>query len=340
MKRRVLALMMVVLMAATTGCSVLRKPAWQNDQNIPYDVSGLVHPKKKFFGTAVEEVLTGDKAIAQFTRDAARKPNMVAMYVQFEDLLDEKFLQRIWKGGAVPLIVWEPMKQPVSEVAAGKYDAFIKSWAVAIRKLNMPVAISWAHEFNGDWYPWGHCFKERPKSIACKSGRSPTKQQYIDSFRKVRQGFNAEGATNVLWIWSPNINDGRDIDLGDYWPGPQYVDWLGPIGYFEWKGADTALKFGEIFDLTIRQMRKFTAKPILIPETGGPASKNKPAEIGDLWFSVRTRKDVVGAIWFHIKKIENGQVKDWRFNSDPGSEAAYREAGKHPMLNLDPRNPV
>ncbi|GAB3657884.1 hypothetical protein GCM10027589_18190 [Actinocorallia lasiicapitis] len=333
-RKRLLALSASVLLLASTGCSRLNTYSAVNDEPVPYDVSALIKPSKKYFGVAVDDDAKDPQAVARFTADAGRKPNMVAFYANFNDLLDVDRLHQIWDGGAVPLIVWEPMQMPLAEVASGRRDAYIASWAQQIRRLDMPVALSFGHEFNGDWYPWGLCKSTRPDSVACKTGYETTSKIWTDAYKRVHDQFDFYGATNAVWIWSPNINDGRGVDLESYWPGPSYVDWIGPIGYFEWNGAGSSRRFGDLFDVTIKEFRKFTEKPILIPETAAPEGPNKAAEIGDLWNSVAARSDVVGAVWFNIEK-----EKDWRLNSDPDAHAAFRDAADNPVLNLDPRKP-
>ena len=337
MRTRTLAGLVTALMLAlvsTTGCAeVLRNEKTRNIVPVPYDVRELIRPKKKFFGMAVNDVQES-KVIEKFSRDAGRRPNLVAFYVSFLDKLDVEYVTKIWEGGAVPLVVWEPMRMSVADIASGKYDGVLRDWAETIRALPMPIVINWSHEFNGDWYPWGLCVKRRPQSVACKTGYKTTAADWLNSYKRVHDQFMFYGATNSIWLWSPNINDGRGVDLEDYWPGQKYVDWVGPIGYFEWSGPGSAMRFGDLFGPTIKQIRKFSNKPVLIPETGAPPGPNKAAEIGDLWYSVATRKDVIGAIWFHIKK-----EKDWRFTTDPGAHAAFKDAAKNPVLRLDPADP-
>ena len=57
--------------------------------------------------------------------------------------------------GATTLIVLEPRTQNMKRLAAGKYDSYLKQWAVADKTLGLPIILSFAPEANGDWYPWG-----------------------------------------------------------------------------------------------------------------------------------------------------------------------------------------
>ena len=52
-------------------------------------------------------------------------------------------------------MAWEPFGVSVQSIAEGRSDGYITHFAQAVRALNLPVAISFGHEMNGYWYPWG-----------------------------------------------------------------------------------------------------------------------------------------------------------------------------------------
>lgn len=83
----------------------------------------------------------------------------------------------------------------------------------------MPVAISFGHEMNGHWYPWGT--------------KDTTAATFVKAWRHIHDLFQEEGATNVVWVWSPNVvNPVPSVKLEPYWPGDAYVDWVGIVGYW------------------------------------------------------------------------------------------------------------
>jgi mannan endo-1,4-beta-mannosidase len=59
-----------------------------------------------------------------------------------------------------------------------------------VRNLNVPIALSFGHEFNGNWYPWGTT--------------GTTAADFVAAWQHVHDLFAAAGATNVIWIWDPN----------------------------------------------------------------------------------------------------------------------------------------
>ena len=73
------------------------------------------------------------------------------------------------------------------------FDSYLRSWADGIRSLGYPVAIRFAHEMNGDWYPW------------CEKVNGNQPGDYVKAWRHVHDVFRPRGATNVIWVWSPNV---------------------------------------------------------------------------------------------------------------------------------------
>ena len=49
--------------------------------------------------------------------------------------------------------------------------------------------------------------------------------------------------------------------IASWWPGAQYVTWVGIDGYY-FRSSDT---FSSVFGRTIKQVRKFTASPSCCP---------------------------------------------------------------------------
>ncbi len=123
-------------------------------------------------------------------------------------------------------MAWEPFGVSVQSIAAGRSDGYITHFAQAVRALNLPVAISFGHEMNGNWYPWGTS--------------QTTPAQFVAAWRHIHDLFARAGAANVIWVWNPNvINPVPQIQLKSYWPGRAYVSWVGLTGYFATTGPHT-----------------------------------------------------------------------------------------------------
>ena len=85
-------------------------------------------------------------------------------------------MELIWRHGSIPLLFWSPWDRPYDEdqgpdkfsltnIAAGKWDAYIDHWADAARAFGHPIMVSFANEMNGQWFPWSGMFYGGDKEV-------------------------------------------------------------------------------------------------------------------------------------------------------------------------------
>jgi hypothetical protein len=131
--------------------------------------------------------------------------------------------------------------------------------------------------------------------------------------------FRAEGAENVTWLWTLQADSPRTGPIKDWWPGKQYVTWVGIDGYYL-RSSDT---FASVFAQTIRQVRDLTGRPILLSETAvGPAA-NQFAEIANLFEGMHQYR-TLGLVWFDIAQRGSPEHQDWRLENSQAAQAAFR----------------
>lgn len=237
-------------------------------------------------------------------------------------------MEAVTRRGAMPLVTWEPwdgtgeIAQPdfaLREILAGRYDPFIHRWARDAAKWGKPFYLRFAPEMNGDWYPWS------PRI----SGN--TAAEYVATWRYVHDIFRQEGATNVRWVWSPNVADSYTTPFAEVYPGDNYVDWIGLVGYNwgtsqPWSGW---LSLEAYYRASYDALVAMTDKPLMIAETacteqgGDKAAWIRQAFLEDLPARFPRVKAVV---WF-----QEGKETDWRVNSSGAALAAYREVVSSPL---------
>jgi hypothetical protein len=89
-------------------------------------------------------------------------------------------------------------------VAAGAQDNYIRSWAAAAKSWGQPLFLRYAWEMNAPWFSWG------------SGANGTTGADYVAAWRHVHDIFQSVGATNVKWVWCPNIDPGgKFADLAD-----------------------------------------------------------------------------------------------------------------------------
>jgi hypothetical protein len=143
-------------------------------------------------------------------------------------------------------------------------------------------------------------------------------------WRHVWRIFKAEHATNVIWVWSPNIQKRSHPgmpDLSAEYPGDKYVDWVGIDGYY-YSHTNNDQSFKDVFDPTMAQLRQAAPnKPWLISETGVALGPNKPAQIKNLLHGVLNHPRLNGFVYFDQYKPYDRS--DWRFDA-PGDSASLQ----------------
>jgi beta-mannanase len=214
------------------------------------------------------------------------------------------------------MVTWEPWvpaggtaqtAYKLSNIIAGNFDSFITSWALGAKAWGRPLYLRFAHEMNGNWYPW------------CESVNGNSAGQYASAWRHVKDIFTANAVTNVTWIWCPNIVYVGATALSGLYPGSSYVDMTGLDGY-----SSTAVpmtwdhRFAESID-TVRALDSI--HPLWVDETGAVESGvNKPAWIADMFTTLKYRPEVTGLLWFNDIDPPN----DYRIESTTASAVAYR----------------
>ncbi|GJF29324.1 hypothetical protein KNE206_22360 [Kitasatospora sp. NE20-6] len=282
------------------------------------DITPLLQPSKKYLGVALDGAPASMDPVKSYTAMVGKQPNIIENYAAWGDQFDAAGSRLSWQNGALPYIAWEPFKTPLADIAGGSSDAYVKNFASAVQKAKVPVAISFAHEMNGHWYDWGT--------------KSNSPEDFVKAWRRIHDIFQDRGASNVIWVWSPNIvNPVPKIPLKPYYPGDGYVDWVGMVGYWT-QCCDRT--FEGLYGPTMTQIRTFSAKPLVISETAAEPGKRAPAFVDELFSGVEKREDIVGLIWFNITKRA-----DWRLEKAPTTLTQFKLRAADAAYGFDPRNP-
>jgi len=97
-----------------------------------------------------------------------------------------------------------------ADVAAGKYDAELRTQARRAVAFRTPVLVS---------------FSQDPRPLARPRGAG-TARGYRAAYRHVRAVFDAAGATNAVWVWWVRGEVGHAAEESALWPGTDVVDWI------------------------------------------------------------------------------------------------------------------
>jgi len=199
----------------------------------------------------------------------------------------------------------------LTRILNGDMDKRLDAFAKGAAKYDGPVFLSFGHEMNTDEHVWG--------------GKA---ELYVSAYRYVHDRI-ARWAPNVTWVWNPAI-DSNTADIERYYPGDQYVDWIG-VSFFHHAG-DSIDGLIEVIDKTVAALKKH-GKPIMISRFGSSAGDMEKAQ----FFAALTPKfkewGIEGFIYFNFYELsEGGTITDFLIRGEK-SESGYRQMLR--KLDLD-----
>jgi glycosyl hydrolase family 26 len=243
--------------------------------------------------------------VAKFSAMAGRPPNLVGYYSGWAEPFNISFADLMHKHGAIPFVQIDPLFASIDGIADGAYDDYLRSYADSVRSFGHPVVIGFGHEMNGSWYPWGYHHVQPATFVA--------------AWRHIVGLFASQGAQNVTWLWTINDDRPGTGPIKAWWPGQRYVSWVGIDGYYL-QPSDT---FGSVFGSTIKEVRAFTQKPVLLSETAVGPRSTPFAKIPNL-FAGMQQYGTLGLVWFDKDQNDGILHQDWRLEGDAPAEAAFR----------------
>ena len=298
-RRLTVAAVVATVVLAVTGC-LTPLTSQQGPAPVPAPASPLV-------GVYEPGAPGSWSQITQFTDATGVKPRIVSYYSSWRDPFSTSFAQAAWGHDAYVLVQLEPKGVPLASIAAGGSDAYLRSYADAVLAFGHPVILSFGHEMNGTWYPWG-------------DGHTPA-STFVAAWRHIVRVFRAAGAANVTWLWTVNSIEGAASSLSQWWPGAAWVNWTGIDGYY-YQATDS---FGSVFGSTIADIRTFSSAPVLIAETAVGTTADRENQIDALFAGVRAER-LAGVVWFDEAQHAGLYHQDWRLEDDPNALAAFTAA--------------
>jgi mannan endo-1,4-beta-mannosidase len=242
--------------------------------------------------------------VTAFAAATGVRPGLALYYSGWGEPFQSRFAATAASHHAVTLVQLDPTGISLAAIASGRYDAYLRGYASAVKTFGRPVVIGFGHEVNGNWYSWAH------------QHTSPA--VFVEAWRHIVTVFRTAGASNVTWLWTVNVID-RHVGIpspAPWWPGSSYVTWVGIDGYY----SAPSWTFASLFGPTIKAVRALTLDPILVSETGATQAAGQSAKIGDLFAGVRAY-GLLGFVWF-----DAAAKQDWRIQTPAAMAAFHRGA--------------
>jgi autotransporter-associated beta strand protein len=231
-------------------------------------------------------------------------------------------MNNIRSSNSIPLFTWQPQNGTLgttqsftlASIIAGDYDSYITTWATSAKAWGHPFFLRFAHEMNGNWYPWS------------EGVNGNTSGQYVQMWQHVHNIFTGVGATNVTWVWCVNAIYSGSTSIAELYPGDNYVDWLALDGYN--RLTNSWQDFSAIAATTVAQLTNVApGKPIMVAETGCTQT-NYPTETKTQWFLAALTNYLPSVprikAWVYFNST-NSDGDDWRITSPASAVTGYQQ---------------
>jgi hypothetical protein len=250
-------------------------------------------------------------------REAAmgRPYDLELTYYAWTDPFPDSGEATIAAHGQIPVMTWygPGNRQTLAEINDGQEDAWIRRQAEAIKEFGRPIFLRLMIEMNGYWY----------------RGYSGHPAAFIGAWRRIYGIFARVGASNVIWVWCPNVTpDNWDA----YYPGNAYVDVIATDGY-NWYGQGSPVSFEQIFGAFLRHFAG--RKPLMIAETASEAGWGSAAAyINGMHIYLKDvagpRYGVIAVCWFDTDV--SGSHLNWRLDQTPQAWKAWLALARDPYF--------
>jgi hypothetical protein len=273
-----------------------------------------------FFGLDVPN--GSSTAVAEATASSDCAPSVQSAFVKLDSTSFTLAKLRSIATLGTPFITLEPWSlvtpsdqanQPqysLARIASGAYDADLYRIASVIAEYKSPIYLRFAHEMNGNWYPWGYGV----------NGNQPG--DYVRAWRHVHDVFEAARAVNTMWVWSPDADPGgKAVALQPLYPGDAYVDYVGLTAYGHTTSQPTA---ADTVAPALEQIETISKRPVILSEIGadGPG---KAAWIEGLGQLIHADPRIRGFVWFNTTMQTTGATGDYVFTDSDADVTAFRE---------------
>lgn len=267
------------------------------------------------------------KDIVGFENNANKKLALIVFSNDWYDgiLFPKGMINAVKQSGSIPIVrmgVWKTNGNNItdagpytmSNIYNGEFDDLLRKWANEAKATDVPILVDFGYEANNNQFPWS---KQGPL-------------MYIDAYRHLVTIFREQNASNVFFVYHPDLGSNPD-DMKKWYPGDDYMDWILVSAY----GEDDKIGALGVLNKSYSKLEALsTSKPLGIEEWGIGSPKDTKDTLAGLK-NPKFQRIKILSIW------NEGPVEgiDRRIEQSPQMLNAYREGIKDPFYlskNFDP----
>lgn len=272
-----------------------------------------------------------------------KKPSILQFGIAWEEEYNgfpTEDMENARSNGAIPEITWSPSgfstdpdaetwNQPkfqLRKIIRGDFDEYIRQFARDAKEWGHPFFLRFAHEMNGDWYPWSETVNGNSRG------------EYIQMWRHVHDVFEEECPNCATWVWAPDAGGQSytpPVDFTELYPGDEYVDWVGLSAYNVEVARYPEEPWEEFEDSVEPSYEKLQTiapeKPIFISETGVvEEGGNKAQWIQNVLPALKTKFPKIKT--YSYFDIYREDFPDTQIDTSDESREAFREMVSDPYF--------
>ncbi len=160
----------------------------------------------------------------------------------------------------------------MQKIIDGDFDYSLTQWAIDASNINTPLLAEFGTEVNGNWFPWNGQYNGAGETAEYgNTNLFDGAERFRDAYRHIIDICNTNGATNITWFFHIDAYSEPDIDwneMENYYPGDNYINWIGASIYGPQENGEDYQEFSDIMNDIYPGLSNLSSNPIAILEFG------------------------------------------------------------------------
>jgi len=198
----------------------------------------------------------------------------------------------------------------LQNIIDGDFDADLHTWCVAARGFSTNLIVEYGTEINSNSFVWSGIHNGGKNTTGYGDPSLPDgPERFVDAYRHIIQVCRDEGAENITWVFhidSANHPDESWNRAENYYPGGEWIDWIGVSIYGANRPDSTFIDIFPLrFEIVYEQISAFAPdKPVIVAEFGTAKNNNlldQTQWTKDAFLSLDTERypNLIGFSWWN-----------------------------------------
>jgi hypothetical protein len=225
-------------------------------------------------------------------------------------------------------------------IAKGRWDEELGEWCRDAAATGVPLLAEFGTEVNGDWFPWNGRWNGAGRRAWADPALADGPESFRKAYRRVVATCRTEGADDITWFFHADVGGWPQAPWNRpwrYYPGDDYVDWIGLSDYGPLKPGQRWESFRSRLDAVFPAFLEHLGddKPYAVLEYGAAAAPTRSEQARKAQWIARAATLVADETWEEIRGLAywherwpngDGSVSDLHIDSSPAVRSAYRDA--------------